>query len=51
LVIEQPLVDLVTDLGQRLPVGVVDDTADAEVVGVVDRRLGSERAALLEVTA
>jgi hypothetical protein len=39
----------VSDVDQRLPVGVGQEPADAEVAGVVDRALGSERAAFFEV--
>jgi hypothetical protein len=41
LVVEQPLVDLVSDLHQRVPVGGGRAAADAEVVRVVDGRLGA----------
>jgi hypothetical protein len=49
LVVEEALVDLVSDLDQLLPVGVGQHPADSEVAGVVDGRLGSERAALFEI--
>jgi hypothetical protein len=39
--VERPLVDLVCDLGQRLPVAVGGQPADAEVAAVVDGRLGA----------
>ena len=45
----EPLVDLVTDAGQRQPVGGVQRPADAEVARVVDGGLGSERTSLLEI--
>jgi hypothetical protein len=47
--VEQALVDLVPDPDERSPVGLAEQTADGEVVAVVDRRLGAQRAALLEV--
>jgi hypothetical protein len=37
------------DRDQRLPVGFGEAAADAEIAGVVDGRLGSEPAPLLEV--
>ena len=49
LVVEEALVDLMADLDQRLPVVLGESSADAEVAGVVDGRLGPERAALFEV--
>ena len=49
LMVEEALVDLVADLDQRLPVGLGEAAADAEVAGVVDGRLGPQRAALFEV--
>jgi hypothetical protein len=49
LVVEQPLVDAVADLDQCIPVVLGEAAADAEVVRVVDGRLGPERAAFLEV--
>ena len=49
LVVEEPLVDVVADLDQRLPVLLGESPADTEVAGVVDGRFGSERAALFEV--
>jgi hypothetical protein len=48
-VVQQPLVDLVADVDQLLPVGVGEEPSDPEVAGVVDRGLGSERAAFFEV--
>src|SRR2546426_925981 len=47
--VEQPLVDLVADLEQRLEVSVGEQAADAEVAGVVDGRLGAKRPTLFEV--
>ena len=49
LVVEQSLVDLVPDIDERVTVGVGEHPADGEVAGVVDGRLGPERAALFEV--
>jgi hypothetical protein len=48
-VIEEALVDLMADLDERLPVLLGQAAADAEVAGVVDGRLGPERATLFEV--
>ena len=47
--VQEALVDLMADRDQRLPVLLGEAAADAEVAGVVDGRLGSERAALFEV--
>ena len=47
--VQEALVDLMADGDERLPVGLGQSSADAEVAGVVDGRLGSERAALFEV--
>ncbi len=47
--VEQALVDVVADSDERVPVGVGQEPADAEVGGVVDGRLGAEGAALLQV--
>ena len=47
--VEEALVDLMADLEQRLPVCLGKQASDAEVAGVVDGRLGPERAALFEV--
>jgi hypothetical protein len=44
---EEALVDLVADVDQRVPFLGGDAAAYYEVAGVVDRRLGPERAALL----
>jgi hypothetical protein len=38
-----------SDVDQRVPVRVGEEPSDAEVAGVVDRGLGSERAAFFEV--
>jgi len=46
---EQPLVDLMADLQQCIPVLAGDAPADPEVAGVVDGRFGSQRAAFFEV--
>jgi hypothetical protein len=46
---EEPMVDVVADVDQRLPVGVAQEASDTEVAGVVDRGFGSERAAFFEV--
>jgi hypothetical protein len=49
LVVQEPLVDLMSDVDQRVPVLVGEEPADPEVAGVVDPRLGSQRAAFFEV--
>jgi hypothetical protein len=41
---EQALVDLLPDANKRLPVGLRDQPADANVAGVVDRRLRAQGA-------
>jgi hypothetical protein len=47
--IEEALVGLLADRHQRLPVLRGEQPSDAEVVGVVDSRLGPQCAAVLEV--
>jgi hypothetical protein len=47
--VEQALVDVVPDPEQRVPVLTREETPDAEVIAVVDGRLGPERTALLEI--
>jgi len=49
LVVQEPLVDLMSDVDQLGPVLVGEEPADTEVAGVVDGRFGSERAAFFEV--
>jgi len=44
-----PLVDLMADADQGVPVLLGDASADPEVAGVVDGRLGPQRAAFFEV--
>jgi hypothetical protein len=47
--VQEPIVDLIADLSELLPGVGGQGAVDAEVVGVVDGRLGSERPAFLEV--
>jgi len=49
LVVEEALVDLIADGDERAPVFLGQSSADAEVAGVVDGRLGPQGAALFEV--
>ena len=46
---QEPFVGVAADAGERQPVGRVERSADAEVLGVVDRRFGSQRATLFEI--
>jgi hypothetical protein len=47
--VEEALVHLMADRDERLPAFPGQTAADTEVAGVVDGRLGPQRAALFEV--
>jgi hypothetical protein len=47
--VEQSLVDVMSDVDQGVPVLVGQEPSDAEIAGVVDRRFRSQGAAFFEV--